>query len=180
MIITFTGAQSTGKTTLLDKLKENTKIAQRFTFAESFTRKLQRQRNLGVGKSGDEMQRAVLQAHLDNLEKGDVILDRCLLDGAIYTRYYAMHGQVSASVLREAYIEMLRNRDKYDIVFYLKPEFGIVADGERPTSVDFQREIAKQFEDKIHYMRNVVQVSGSIEERMDTIYNVLRGHGIKC
>lgn len=180
MIITLTGAQSTGKTTLLEALKKNSTLASKFTFVESFTRKLQRQQGVEVGRSGDAMQRAVLQAHLDNLKQDNVFLDRCLLDGAVYTRYYAGQGEVSVSVVQESYRALLKNRDKYDLVFYLKPEFGVVADGVRPTSDQFQQEIAALFDKMIKYMRNVVLVSGSVSERVQTVLSALERYNIVC
>lgn len=180
MIITLTGAQSTGKTTLLEALKKNSILADKFTFVESFTRKLQKQQGVETGKSGDMMQKAVLQAHLDNLKRDNVFLDRCLLDGAVYTRYYAGHGEVSASVVQESYRALLKHRNEYDLVFYLKPEFGVVADGVRPTSSQFQQEVAELFDRMIKYMRNVVLVSGSVSERVQTVLSALERHGIVC
>lgn len=180
MIITFTGAQSTGKTTLLNELKKNKRLSRKFTFVESFTRRLQKQQNITSAQGTDAMQQAVLQAHLDNLKGEDVILDRCLLDGAVYTRYYAAHGAASAATVQKAYRALLKYRDKYDVVFYLRPEFGVVADGERPTSDQFQQDIAELFDKMIKYAHNVVVLSGTVEERVQTVLTELRKRGIKC
>ena len=66
---------------------------------------------------------------------------------------------------------------KYDKIFYLKPEFGIVDDGVRSNSVQFRDEIASIFERYIAEFNlrkwNVVEISGSVEERLKAIKKVM-------
>ena len=133
MIIAFSGAQSTGKTTLLKELKKIPQLKDRFKFVESFVRKIKKKQNPNE-KGMDALQSSILNAYVDALTDEDTIFDRCLLDGVVYTRYYAGQGQVSMKVLKESYRLLKKYKDRYDILFYIRPEFGVIEDGERPPS----------------------------------------------
>ena len=96
-LFTFTGAQSTGKTTLLKKVKEL--YPNRFEYVTEVTRRIQR---LGVSindeaKNYDLTQSLIIGDHLINYMKvhnephdniSDILLDRCIVDGYIYTKYF--------------------------------------------------------------------------------------------
>ena len=66
---------------------------------------------------------------------------------------------------------------RYDKIFYLKPEFDIVDDGVRSSSVQFRDEIASIFERYIAEYNlkkhNIVELSGSVEERLEAIKRVI-------
>ena len=53
MIITFTGAQSTGKSTLLNKMMTDERF-RKFDFVPQITRRLMQQYNLNHNEDGDE------------------------------------------------------------------------------------------------------------------------------
>lgn len=173
MIVSFTGAQSTGKTTLLNSMR-SWKELRNYKFIDEITRDVGR-KGLKINEEGDDAtQRAIMKAHCDNLEKGrNIILDRCSLDGVVYTHYLYLHGKVTKETLDLAKSIFLGTFTDYDIIFYLKPEFNIVEDGVRSTDVQFRDEIAKLFEEYIdtYNLKNlsIIELTGSVEERLKTV-----------
>ena len=173
MLISFSGAQSTGKTTLLNKLKEDKNLSN-YKFIDEITRNIQR-KGYKINEMGDsETQKLIMDSHLENSEFENAILDRCSLDGLCYTEYLYNKGNISEDVMnytRDVFEKTIR---KYDVIFYLKPEFEIVDDNIRSTNKEFQNEIVKLFDKNIEkYNVNVIQLTGSVEERLKTIYEYI-------
>ena len=177
MIVSFTGAQSTGKTTLLNELKK-WKEFEDYVFIDEITRNVSKL-GMNINEKGDDAtQTAIMNAHIENLKKGDnLILDRCSLDGVVYTHYLYSHGRVSRDTFDYARQIFTETCLKYDKIFYLKPEFDIVDDGVRSSSVQFRDEIADIFERYITEFNlgkwNVVELSGSVEDRLKAIKKVM-------
>jgi len=93
MIYSFTGAQSTGKTTLLNKCKDQYKGT--WNFVDEVTRKVLR-KGYKINLNGDNItQLFILNEHLHNHTRSDnCILDRCILDGYVYTCCLCIRGLV--------------------------------------------------------------------------------------
>jgi len=169
MKIAFTGAQSTGKTTLLNKLKEDSNYV-RFTYIDEITRRMT-QHGLQINEGGDDMtQLLIMNSHLKNILKQDVIMDRCVLDGVVYTRYLHNRGQVSDWVMDYAEKVFQLIIEEYDIIFYLHPEFSIHDDGVRSVDIDFRNDIVKIFNQYILECEiPVIRVTGTVEERINKV-----------
>ena len=101
MVISFTGAQSTGKSTLLNKLEVEDRF-RKFNFVPEITRSLKKKYNLDINEDGNEFTQLItVNSHLYNYldYKGkDVILDRCILDGLVYTTYQYHTKKVSKEI----------------------------------------------------------------------------------
>lgn len=181
MLIAFTGPQSSGKTTLIDLLKYYTDNHHlKFTYIGSATRSLKAKGLTinNIGDTFDETQRAVVKSHLDNIKYyenhgGNVVLDRCLLDGIVYTRYFYNQGKVSNEVMN--YSEhMLKNYySAYDIVFYLDPTgVPLVADNERSTDLIFRKDIIELFNEYLLEFK-AIKLTGTIDNRLDIIKSAI-------
>ena len=173
MIVSFTGAQSTGKTTLLNQMR-NWECLKDYTFIDEITRNIKK-KGMSINEKGnDDTQTAIMHAHIENLKKGNnLVLDRCSLDGVVYTHYLYLHGKVSKDTFDYARQVFFGTCLMYDKIFYLKPEFDIVEDGVRSNSVQFRDEIASIFERYIADFNlrkyNVVELTGSVEERLEVV-----------
>lgn len=173
MIVSFTGAQSTGKTTLLNQMR-NWECLKDYTFIDEITRSIKK-KGMSINEKGnDDTQTAIMHAHIENLKKGNnLVLDRCSLDGVVYTHYLYLHGKVSKDTFDYARQVFFGTCLMYDKIFYLKPEFDIVEDGVRSNSVQFRDEIASIFEGYIADFNlrkyNVVELTGSVEERLEAV-----------
>jgi len=181
MLVALTGPQSSGKSTLIEAIKEwsiNTKY--NFIYKPSATRILKSKGFTinNIGDNFDNTQREVILSHINNIldyrEKGgDVILDRCILDGVVYTNYFYKQGKVSDQVMSYADKAIKAYYPEYDRVFYLDPTgVPLVDDNERSTDVIFRKDIISIFEKYIE-IYPVIKLTGSIENRLNTIARYL-------
>ena len=172
-IFTFTGAHSTGKTTLLKKMKEDKRF-KGWKFVNEITRSIAAT-GKEINEKGDEdTQIAVINSHYVNIVQEDDIeakvLDRWALDGCAYTQYLHDKGRVTEATLMRSIDQLMAHQDRFDVIFYIEPEFGIANDGVRSLDLKFQRAIADIFKELIDDLDiKVVKLSGTIEERYKTI-----------
>ena len=183
MLISFSGAQSTGKTTLLNYLAERNP---NIKFVPEVTRLIKREYNLPINEDGNVLTQMLIMAehvrnafHTDN-KTVDTILDRCSMDGLIYTHWLCDQGldMVTYSFARIIYEQTI---SKYDVIFYTSPDdVKLVDDGERSVNVKFREEIISLFEKHLNdnLLPNVVVLRGSVEERLHTIKETLFEKGI--
>lgn len=181
MRVSFTGAQSTGKTTLLNKCKE---VYKDYKFVDEVTRYVRRTYDVKINEiGGTETQLYILAEHIKNHLKPDknLILDRCILDGYVYTKYQVVNGKVSEQVLHAFNGVFAVLFDKLDYIFYTDPsDVKLVDDGERSVDYKFRDDIIFLFEDLINYKMSpknrekVIRLSGTVEERMKTIEEYLK------
>jgi len=180
MIISFTGAQSTGKTTLLNQCKDIYK--DKYDFVDEVTRLVKREYNVPINEGGtDATQLLIINQHLHNTykvkdpNKSGVILDRCIVDGLVYTTFLVLEKQVSPWVgdyAREVFKLIIPKIDK---IFYTWPgDVKLVDDGERSISNDFRDKIILIFDTlfdsyKKDFENKLVILKGTVEERIDTI-----------
>tara|TARA_R110000764_G_scaffold142528_2_gene230543 strand:- start:1588 stop:2163 length:576 start_codon:yes stop_codon:yes gene_type:complete len=181
MIVSFTGAQSTGKTTLLNKIMDQNPYLDSI---DEVTRRIKREYDLPINEEGGDItQSMIMSDHIANVYrkvKGDVLLDRCAMDGIVYTHWLYNKGKVSKEVLnwsRKIYNQLI---DTYDVIFYTSPDdVLLVDDGERSINVDFRNEILDLFDDYIFELviesraDNIYTVRGTVDERLNYIKKVL-------
>jgi len=180
MVISFTGAQSTGKSTLLNECK---KLNLPVTYVDEVTRYVKRTYNVPINEyAGDVTQLLILNQHLTNsFIAGDVIMDRCIIDGLVYTQWLYNNGKVSAWVHDYAWHLFGILLQKVDLIFHCSADFDLVDDGERSTDENFRNDIIASMQAKINcYCKpeQLVKLSGTIEERMQTIKQTLKQYGI--
>ncbi len=179
MLVGFTGAQCTGKTTLLTECKYS---MDSWNFVDEVTRKVMRDGH-NINLSGDDMtQLFILNEHLINhtisTTDKNMMLDRCILDGYVYTSCLSRRGLVSEWITSYACNLMSVLVEKLDYIFYTQPEdVPLVPDGTRSVDIEFRQDIINRYEDLFaqdyYWMDKVVRLSGDVEDRMDTIYKTL-------
>ena len=172
MIVSFTGAQSSGKTTLLNRLKDSNPNV---SFVDEVTRRIKRDFDLPINEDGGDLTQYMIMAdHIANLYRKNqselTVLDRCALDGVVYTRWLQLNGMVSPVTFANACQIYSQIIDKYDVIFYTDPvDVELVDDGERSVDVKFRNDIIKLFNDWLKQLDNVVVLSGTVEERLETV-----------
>ncbi len=187
MIISFTGAQSTGKTTLLNLIRDKN---YEFNYVDEVTRRIKREYNLPINESGGDITQSMIMAdHIANVyRKGDhdvTVLDRCAVDGVVYTQWLYNNEQVKKATLDHAKLMFQMLVDKYDAIFITCPvDVELEDDGERSTNVKFREDIQSLFDMYIGHLmvdnmdKNVFVVAGTVEERMNYIQKVLAKKGL--
>lgn len=179
MLISLTGAQSTGKSTLLERCCKHEHF-RNFHCVREVTRKVKRERLVDINESGGNMtQLFILNEHLNNHHlSNDTILDRCIVDGMVYTEYLESIEQVDYWVSIYAshlFKELVSN---LDYIFYTEPsDVKLVDDGERSMNIQFRDSIIERFNKWLEVASeytNVVTVSGSVENRLNTIIETIK------
>lgn len=179
MRIAISGAQSTGKSTLLAALRAHPKFKD-FVVRDETTRNVLRGvlgvEKMEINENGtDDTQRLIIAQHLANSINAhgpNVLYDRCALDGVVYTHYLYMHNKVSKQTFRIA--QSIFENVRYDIWFYIPPEFEPIRDGERSVNTEFRDDIVKLFDEYIaSYGIPTVNLSGTVEERVAQVIRIM-------
>ena len=182
MIIGFAGAHGMGKTTVVEALRARNEF-KHFKFKPSPSRELGAQ-GFTINELGTEVTQMYIMAKHYEYSRldGDVILDRCALDGLVYT-----------SVILEGFQDVdFKNAlgtlgrkcfERYNIIFYVRPELELKDDGVRTVDPVFFNKIVDRFKywtDAIKFYRNpvpVVELFGSVENRVEQVMHALETRG---
>ena len=195
MIFSFTGAQSTGKTTLLKRLIEANKGVDNWNFPFEFvpevTRLVRREYEVSINEGGDDItQMLIMTEHIRNVYGGKTdrllrgihqIYDRCALDGVVYSHYLLDKGKISRTTYEACELIYKKLRNKYDVIFYTSPkDVELVDDGERSVDVHFREDIIDLFNLYLYSINKdnkdkprVILLEGTVEERLETIKSTL-------
>lgn len=176
MRVGISGAQSVGKTTLLNALRSE-KCFKYYAVRNEVTRSV---KALGVHineHGSDISQQLIMKEHIYNLVMfDDMVTDRTSLDGVVYTKWLYSKGKVTEDCFMDAINVFKKTVGMYDYLFYIAPEFPIEDDGVRSASEQWQNEIVDIFEDFIlefQLSKKIVRVSGSVRERVNTILKTI-------
>ena len=163
--IAISGSHSTGKSTVINSLKEIPSITARFVFKGEILRDIKKM-GININEYGtDDTQRLVMSKFLEYSTIRNSILDRCALDGLVYTAYLFEKGQVKKSTLKIA--EAIFENVKYDIYFYIAPEFEMVPDGTRSENAEFRTRVAELFEEYMEvYKITPIRLTGDVAQRV--------------
>lgn len=170
MRIGISGAQSVGKTTLLNALRSEKQFID-YTFCNEVTRRVQSY-GLSINENGSDLtQRLIMQEHVVNVFMNDkMITDRTSLDGLVYTQYLVENKKANHYAYDQALKIFNKVQPRYDIQFYIKPEFEIQNDGVRSVDKFFRDRIVTIFDETIR-LNNlpVVYLTGSVRERVQQV-----------
>ena len=134
MRIAITGAQSTGKSTLLRYLKQDDDL-KGFEFIDELTRKIAA-KGININEEGSNMSQIfTVTIHAENIVKDHFISDRCALDGLVYTKWLFDQGKVDKWILDYAVGVAKEVIPRYDYIFYLPAEIPIEDDGIRSADI---------------------------------------------
>ena len=174
MIIAFTGAQSSGKSTLLSKMRED-KYFKDWNFEAEITRQLKEKYKLSINEDGDNFtQMITIHSHIDKYLKNkdaNCVLDRCCLDALVYTTYLSYNKKCDEEL--GYYSEYICKKliEKYDTIFYTDPSIPLVDDGVRSVNVEFRNKVIQLFDFYIEHFnpKNVIKLAGTVEQRYKII-----------
>jgi nicotinamide riboside kinase len=175
MIISFTGAQSSGKSTLLNKMKEDVYFKD-WHFEPEITRSLKERYSISINEHGTSFtQMMTINSHVDNFLRNkdrDCVFDRCALDGLVYTTYISYKQNLDHRLGHYAEYVFEQLKGRYDLMFYTDPSIPLVDDGVRSIDIEFRNKIIDLFEYYIseYKLNNIVRLSGGVEER----YSIIR------
>lgn len=172
--IAISGAHCTGKTTLVNALKDSGKL-DNFIFRSNLLRGL-KELGIPINELGNTTtQLYVMTKFYEFLHTpGNAILDRCALDGMAYTMYfYDEMNHEMQQVFENLFQQMVY---KYDAICYVVPELPLIDDGVRSVNKDFYDKVVQNFEILIDEFRVPVHyISGSVEQRTNQVLEIIDG-----
>lgn len=170
--ICLTGAQGTGKTTVLNIFKEHG-----WPVVTEVVRNLVKEKGITINQDGtNETQMLVFNTYKDILgSKDHYVSDRGLTDVMGYTAVGVIEDKVDSDILIkqcEALQEFVE--DNRDIVYvYFPIEFPVVADGTRSTDEDYRTAVDESIHDLLNDLGDFdidyLTVHGTPEERFNQI-----------
>jgi len=191
MRIAFSGAQNTGKTTLIRDFL--TCWPQYKTLDKSYRDVIKENGLTHSSNTTQETQRLIrdwMYGEIKKNKQGDkIVYDRCLLDNLVYTlwAYRYMPGSIDGKFVDETIDMVKESMRNLDIIFYIpadKCNFGIVDDEFRDVSVIYREQIDQifkgiidqyktNFDADVFWPKNdspgVIDIWGSRENRLITI-----------
>ena len=170
--ILFTGAQGTGKTSVMDCLPTD------LCKVRNITRTVAKDNNLAINTDGsDASQQMIFDAYTKALEKNSFfVAERSLIDVYAYTLYQSSIGKCTGEIVRRQRRELKTFIKKHenDIYVYFPIEFEPVYDGVRSVDKKYQKAIDEYIKDALKELKvRYITVSGSIEHRVETINGLI-------
>lgn len=172
MKIVFTGAQGTGKTTVLNDFKDKG-----YDVVTEVVRNLSK-KGVKINKDGDEKGQTKIFNEYKKIfsEKQDFISDRGLIDVVAYTVYLARHGKVSEEFankqIKQLHKFVMNNMDFFYCYFPI--EFDVVNDGVRDMDEEFRKEISEIILSLLGALGlSFILVTGTSEERVAKVQEMI-------
>lgn len=176
MKVIFTGAQGTGKTSVMDALPDSLyKI-------RGVTRKVITEKNLTINEYSDNCsQKHIFDAYERELTtNSNYIAERGLIDVLAYSLSRLKANRCSPTLIETQFEHLIKfSENNKDVVYvYFPIEFEILSDGTRSIDKEFQKEIDDIIYEileamKTRYGTKFITVSGSVEERIKQIEKLL-------
>lgn len=170
--IILTGAQGTGKTTLMNELsKDGTRTI-------SHIRKTAAENNLDISTATEEGQKIYFNTLKKELSsKRSYVSDRGLTCVAAYTFDKAITGEILKKTADKQYMDLVKfHNDNPDVLLvYVPIEFAIEDDGERSVDPNFQSKIDFLIKNILDTTGiKYITVTGTVEERLKQINDALK------
>ncbi|MGI0059719.1 MAG: ATP/GTP-binding protein [Nitrosotalea sp.] len=175
MKVAFSGTQSSGKTTLVNILHQDSQFKDFKLFSE-ITRKIHA-RGFKINQDGDNRtQVEIMKEHQRRIKTiGNAIYDRSSLDGLVYTDYLYRQGKVTLSTLKFAFDIFSETIEEYTYIFYTGAEIPLKKDGVRSPDMAFRKDISRIFDSYIMLFKiPVLPLKGSVEERLKFVKGALK------
>lgn len=187
MRIILSGAQCTGKTSILREIEERQRQnavhakpkylrLSDYRVIKEVVRELMKEKGITINKDADHTSQClILEQHYKNcLREQDFISDRGSIDAFVYATWSYLHGKFTLAEHIEHEQLFLRSLPYYDYIFYLPVEFEIKEDGVRSVDRIYQSEITKIYESVFSryakQLPKVVRLTGNIPTRVDRIF----------
>jgi len=173
--IAISGAQGSGKTTVLNALKKEN-ILSNFNFIDEIVRTLAKE-GVKINKNSDHFsQMRILEQHYKNIwNYKNFITDRSALDAFVYATWDYLHENFTYKEHKEHEKIFLDCIKAYDYFFYIPIEFDVVEDGVRDTDKVYQKEIDDLFRRMFQkYKIPVKKLTGPCEYRVRQFLEVIK------
>ena len=179
MRIICTGAQGTGKTTLMNNLASREEF-KNFTKIDSISRSIQKDENVDLGggtNTTSSYQSKIFDKYYQALSQDNIISDRSLVDVCAYTDNLDKSNIDNIIELLRELKQCIKYEEEYKdntLYVYLPIEFEVSDDGVRCVDEEYQRSVDSSIKYFLHMTDiPVLRVTGSVEERTQQVIDYL-------
>ena len=184
--ILMTGAQGTGKTTLLKALQNEPEF-DNWKFYTNVVRTMVEEEGITINKEGtSESQKKIFDRYTQIMEdamKQPSISDRCIIDVNAYTSWLfdncdpkdPEYNNLAEEDFKEKR-QIVKRKYEFPLLVYLPITFRLQGDGVRSEDEEYQKEIDRKIKQIVdNYGIPYISVSGSTEERVQQIKDAVFG-----
>lgn len=183
--VTFVGAHGTGKTTLVNALREHmtslgimcsiTPEVPRIVCENAGDRTFFRRGNNSLLKQAVLLVgQPVYEGDTSAGDESILLCDRAILDHWAYTRHSFMQELESQNVLRPLDSIVAKHCRSYNFIFYVPIEFAPQDDGTRESDREFQRAIDEEIRELLKTYKLAYHIiNGTVPERVAQVMSVL-------
>ncbi len=158
MRIALSGAQGTGKTTLINELKNSSSLPH-YTFYDEVVRNLVKRTGISINREADDYSQTAITneqvrlASETTFNTPNAFFDRCIVDSHAFTIFDYVREQISKKVYMYSseMLKMVFTYFPYDMVIYIPPKIQLVEDGVRDTDVQYRNRIDKLMTNVLNY-----------------------------
>jgi nicotinamide riboside kinase len=158
MRIALSGAQGTGKTTLINELKRGSFLPH-YTFYDEVVRNLVKRTGISINRKADDYSQTAITneqvrlASETTFNTPNAFFDRCIVDSHAFTIFDYVREQISKKVYMYSseMLKMVFTYFPYDMVIYIPPKIQLVEDGVRDTDVQYRNRIDKLMTNVLNY-----------------------------
>jgi len=158
MRIALSGAQGTGKTTLINELKRGSFLPH-YTFYDEVVRNLVKRTGISINREADDYSQTAITneqvrlASETTFNTPNAFFDRCIVDSHAFTIFDYVREQISKKVYMYSseMLKMVFTYFPYDMVIYIPPKIQLVEDGVRDTDVQYRNRIDKLMTNVLNY-----------------------------
>lgn len=182
MIISISGTHCTGKSTLVELLKNDPTFKDAIFLKSSGRALAKANPRIKVNEDGDfftqfyQMTRDCQQL-LEVMDKPLVVCDRSYIDTLVYSQYLHEKGKLSIYQmdLLKGMALMMDALVHFDKVFLLKPSFDLKEEENRSMNVDFQKDVYNMFDELQIQESNWEYLPNETELRIQRIVAYVQG-----
>ena len=181
-VIAFCGAHGTGKSTLVEELRKDS----RCICIDSVTRTntSQAERRIDPDIDMDQTQLKILEAIEDKIHDlkelkhaiGDdkiIVLDRSAIDFYAYCKNFLVKNRIRHKTFERVENQLWDLTRVIDRFYYLPIEFNLVDDGVRNMSEDLRQGVDKVIREQLFKYGRTVELTGTLQQRLDRLNRTL-------
>jgi nicotinamide riboside kinase len=180
MKIAFAGTHGTGKTTLLDQLKEIYSNNDSFGYITGIARKIIKKGYPLNAEANTESyihyinDQLIAESNISDYKL--FISDRTLLDPLAYA---LTNRELPRPYIQDYFIDMIKNiwlleKERYDLYIYFPIEFPLVYNGVSPLDEEYRKAVDRMIHRLLkEYSINFVIISGDMNERKKRILDII-------